>query len=281
MAGERISFMPQDTVIPIDGLTFLVPARTFRIEGTLLKGGYFSLATEFALRLLRDVGEMPPAEIGRFFGFSERETRALVQELLLDGYIVLSSDRVRLSQRGEDSFNPATGELSMLKIEPFGETLSLDLISFAPARTGGARMPWLSDIEIPDKPKAAAATEAGRDGFRSNFGEWRERRFKGTDASTARLQTIDEVTPLGRALVPVTVPVSYVPSIGEQIEPDFSRLRDRGRRGSREKLVDALSNVMRGITAPGDHLAAADVTAEWDREVLKSPSTATGVRIPT
>ncbi|RWH76845.1 MAG: hypothetical protein EOQ86_19650 [Mesorhizobium sp.] len=280
MAGERMSLVPQDTVIPVDGLTFLVPSRTFRIEGTLLKGGYVSLATEFALRLLRDAGELPPAEVGAFFGFSERETRALIQELLLDGYILVWSDRVRLSQRGEDAFNPITGDLLMLNIEPFGDTLSLDLVSFAPIdATGGARMPWLSEVEIPDKPKAAAATEAGRHGFRSNFGEWRERRFKGGAASTVRLQSIDEITPLGRGLTPVTVPVSYAPTISDLIEPDFSGLRDRGRRGSREKLVDALSNVVRGIIAPGDHLAAADATAEWDRGILKSPasSTAAGV----
>ncbi|MDR9812120.1 hypothetical protein [Rhizobium hidalgonense] len=279
MTGGSTRHEAQDTVIPVDGLTFLIPARTFRIEGTLLKGGYVSLATEFALRLLRDAGELPPGEVGAFYGFSERETGVLVQELLLDGYIELSSDRIRLSKRGEDAFNPVTGELQMLSIESFGDTVSLDLVAFAPVDTmGGARMPWLSEIEIPDKAKAAAATEAGRDGFRSNFGEWRERRFKGLAAATVRLQTVDEITPLGRPLTPLTVPVNYTPMISDLVEPDFGNLRDKGRRGSREKLVDALSNLVRGITSPGDHLVAADTTAEWDRGILTQPaSTVAGV----
>jgi hypothetical protein len=161
----------------------------------------------------------------------------------------------------------------MLDIEPFKDTLALDLVSFAPVDGGGgARLPWLSEVEIVDKVKAAAATEAGREGFRSNFGEWRERQFKGTNSSLVRLQTIDEVTPLGRSLAPVTVPLCYAPSISDLIEPDFSSLRDRGRRGAREPLVNALNTAVRAIIAPGDHAAAAEMTAEWDRGVLKPPT---------
>ncbi|OWK26143.1 hypothetical protein AJ87_48795 [Rhizobium yanglingense] len=58
MGKSRKNEHLEDQVISIDTLTFLVPARNFRVEGTLLKGGYVSLATEFALRLLRDAGEL-------------------------------------------------------------------------------------------------------------------------------------------------------------------------------------------------------------------------------
>jgi hypothetical protein len=112
MAQEHHAPVPPEGGIPVDELTFMVPVRSFRLEGTLLKGGYVSLATEFALRLLRDAGELPPGEIGAFFGFSERETQALVQELLLDGYIEPSFDRVCLSNRGEEAFDPITASSS-------------------------------------------------------------------------------------------------------------------------------------------------------------------------
>jgi hypothetical protein len=53
-----LTLVPEDVVIPVDRLTFLVPARRFQVEGTLLKNGYVSLATEYAMRLLRDAGEL-------------------------------------------------------------------------------------------------------------------------------------------------------------------------------------------------------------------------------
>ncbi|OWK26144.1 hypothetical protein AJ87_48800 [Rhizobium yanglingense] len=180
---------------------------------------------------------------------------------MIDGYVDISSDRVRLSTRGENAFNPASGELEALDIEAFADTVPLDLISFSPVDTaGGARMPWLSELEIKDKTAAAAATSAGEHGFRTNFGEWRDRKFKGGSASMVRLQTMD-VTPLARFTTPISVPVNYAPSISDAIEPDFSKLRDKGRRGSREKLIDALSQALRGIAAPTDQYAAAEITA--------------------
>jgi hypothetical protein len=99
---RRPSPEAQETNILVDGITFLVPSRNFRIEGTLLKAGYVNLATEFALRLVRDAGQLPPAEIGAFFGFSERETRAVIQELLLDadGVAPLRRPGAALATRG-------------------------------------------------------------------------------------------------------------------------------------------------------------------------------------
>jgi hypothetical protein len=63
--------------------------------------------------------------------------------------------------------------------------------------------------------------------------------------------------------------MTYAPSVSDLIEADFSNLRGRGRRGSRESLVNALSNEIRKIAAPGDHAAAVEVTAEWDHCILK------------
>jgi hypothetical protein len=267
---ERLSFVPEDIVIQVDRLTFLVPTRAFYIDGTLLKGGYVSVATEFALRVLRDAGEVPPGELGAFLGFSDLETRTLTQDLLLDGYLDVIADRLRLSIKGQQAFDPVTGELRLLDVEPFSDTVALDLVSFAPVDiSGNARLSWLTEIEIPDKERAAAAREEAAKGFQSNFGEWRDRRFRSDSGSLVRLHTLAEVVPMARSSTPVVVPVAYSPSRGDGVEPDFSALRDRGRRDARKELVECLNEAVRRMVAPGDHAEGAAFTAQWDGGVLR------------
>ncbi|TXM95225.1 hypothetical protein [Methylobacterium sp. WL116] len=266
----RLALVPEDAVIAVDRLTFLVPARRFQVEGTLLRSGYVSLATEFALRLLRDAEVLSPGELGAFLGFSDGETRTLVQELLLDGYLDVDGDRIRLAQKGERAFDPASGELKLLEIEPFSDTVTLDLLSFAPVEVPGTvRLPWLVELELPDKDRAAAASREGTRGFRANFGEWRDGKYRGERASGMRLHTLSgDVVPLARSSVPITIPMTYAPSQSDGIDADFSALRDRGRRDARKELVEALSDAIKRIVAPGDHAEGAATTARWDGGVL-------------
>lgn len=269
----RLSLVSDDVIIQVDRLTFMVPVRRFQVEGTLLKSGYVSLATEYAMRLVRDSGELTPGELGAFLGFSDLETRTLVQELLLDGYLDATEDRVRLGARGERAFDPFTGEISLLDVIPLDEKVSLDLISFAPVDgPDHVRLPWIVEVEISNKEKAAAASKEGTEGFRANFGEWRDRRFRKEGNSPVRLHTLSgEVVPLGRSAVPMTIPIVYTPSQGEGVDPDFTFLRDRGRRDARKDLIEALNGAVRRIVSPGDHVEAAAYTKDWDGGVFLGP----------
>lgn len=272
---ERLSLVPDEIVIPVDRLTFLVPSRAFHIDGMVLRGGYVSVATEFALRLLRDAGELSPGELGTFLGFSELETRTLVQELIVDGYLEVDGDRVVLAQRGLQAFDHVTGELNLLNVEPFADNITLDLVSFAPIETSGrAWLPWLSEVDIQDRQRAAAAREEAAKGFRANFGEWRDRRFFGEGGSAVRLHTVTDVVPLARSTTPVTIPVTYSPSRGESVDPDFSALRDRGRRDARKELIECINDAIRRIVAPGDHVDGARFSSRWDGGALCGGSSA-------
>lgn len=269
----RLSLVPNDVTIQVDRLTLMVPARRFQVEGTLLKSGYVSLATEYAMRLLRDAGELTPGELGAFLGFSDLETRTLVQELLLDGYLDATDDRIRLGARGERAFDPITGEISLLDIIPLDEKVTLDQISFAPVDgPDHVRLPWITEIEIPNKEKAAAASKEGTEGFRANFGEWRDRRFRKEGNSPIRLHTLSgDIIPLGRSTVPMNVPIVYSPSQGDGVDPDFAFLRDRGRRDARKDLIEALNSFVRGIVSPGDHAEGAAYTKDWDGGIFVGP----------
>lgn len=270
----RLSLVPEDVVIPVDRLTFMVPSRRFHVEGTLLKKGYVSLATEYAMRLLRDVGELTHGELGAFLGFSDGETRTLVQELLLDGYLDASEDRIQLAFKGETAFDPVTGELVLLDIETLDEKVTLDMISFAPVDgPDNVRLPWIVELDIPNKERAAAASKEGTLGFRMNFGEWRDRRFRNDGSSPITLHTLSgDAVPLGRSTVPVTVPIHYTPSQGDGIDPDFGFLRERGRRDARKDLIEALNGAVKRIVAPGDHAEGASFAASWDGGILLGPS---------
>lgn len=270
---SRLSLVPDDVIIPVDRLTFMVPARRFHVEGTLFKSSHVSLATEYAMRLLRDAGELTPGELGAFLGFSDLETRTLVQELLLEGYLDAIDDRIRLGPRGERAFDPSTGEITLLDVIPLDEKVTLDLISFAPVDgPDHVRLPWITDVVIPNKEKASAASKEGTDGFRANFGEWRDRRFRKEGNSQVRLHTLSgDVVPLGRSAVPMTVPIVYAPSQGEGIDPDFAFLRDRGRRDARKDLIEALNGAVKRIVSPGDHVEGAAYTKDWDGGVFVGP----------
>lgn len=98
----------------------------------------------------------------------------------LDGYLDVDCGRIRLAQKGERAFDPASSELRLLEVEPFSDTVTLDLVSFAPVEIPGAvRLPWLAELEPPGKDRPAAASREGTRGFRANFGEWRDARRRG------------------------------------------------------------------------------------------------------
>lgn len=75
----------------------------------------------------------------------------------------------------------------------------------------------------------------------------------------------------GRATVPISVPIMYTASQGDDIDPDFTFLRERGRLDARWDLIEALNGAVRRMVAPGDHAEGASFAASWDGGVLVGP----------
>ncbi len=120
--------------LALDEITFAVPAQSFAISCAISAEETLPVVTEFALRIAYVCGDLTPVQIQEFFGFSKKETDAVVQALLDERLIQWSEDRLELTSYAMARFQDSSDHLPrFFKIQDFSAEVVFDLISFHPA----------------------------------------------------------------------------------------------------------------------------------------------------
>ena len=65
--------------LAVDEITFAIPAQSFAISCAISAEEALPVVTEFALRIAYVCGTLSPAQIQDFFGFSKKETDAVLK----------------------------------------------------------------------------------------------------------------------------------------------------------------------------------------------------------
>lgn len=260
-------------IVEIDRLSFLVRAQKFKVAATLMKRTSVPLTTEYAVRLVHLIRGITPEELAGFFDFDEPETRVLLQDVLSSGLIEENAGRLQLSTRGQTALTPADDTLNIFDVDEIPAIVSLDLIAFAPvsdADLPAREVRLVEEIPISDRQKAANSAAAARDAYDLHFHEWRlsQGRRLGLDEDT-RVHSIGDayvVRNFGTSIeVPVRCRLDDVPAAA----PDFIELSSKGRAGSRDLMVEALSKRIQRIVGATDHQAAYDLMSEYDGGIFR------------
>lgn len=231
------------------------------------------LTTEYATRLVHLVRGITPEELAGFFDFDEPETRILLQELLSSGLVEDLGGHLRLSQRGQSALSPLDDTLNIFDLDEITAIVSFDLISFAPvadAELADRERRLVEELPIADRSKAANSETVARDAYDLHFQEWRAGQSPrmGLDEDS-RLHTVGDAHVVRNFAAPIEIPVRYRIDDVSGATADFADLSARGRTGSRDPLIDALSKRMQRVTGASDHQAAYDLVSDCDGGIFR------------
>lgn len=122
-------------ILAIDEITFAIPAQSFDIECSISAEEALPVVTEFALRIAYVCSTLSPVQIQDFFGFTKKETDAVIQTLLNERLIKWNEDELlELTSYALTRFQDSSDHLPrFFKIQEWNSEVIFDLISFSPA----------------------------------------------------------------------------------------------------------------------------------------------------
>ncbi|CAD5294971.1 conserved hypothetical protein [Bosea sp. 62] len=257
----------------IDRLSFAIRAHRFRFTATIMQRNAIPLAAEYAVRLVHAVPDLATEDIAAFFGFGSAEAEILVQDMLATGLVSEREGRFSLSSRGIAAVSD--DDVELFETEELAVTQAFELIAFTPVDDNeltGVFGRIVPEIAIPDRERAANATEGARDAFDLHFRELAQRHSRRRRPEDIRLHLVEDVHFMRAFGAHFELPIRYRQddaSIGALgVDPDFSSLRHRGRVSSRDPVIAALSARVQSLQAPADFDDALSRTASIDGGIL-------------
>jgi hypothetical protein len=274
--------MAPEPQVEIDSVSFQVRAQKFRVAATIMKRTRIPVATEYATRLVHLVKGIRLDDMAGFFDFEPGETKVLLEDVLGTGLVSERNGQLVLSQRGQEALSPSTDTLDLFEVEDITTTASFDLASFAPveeSKLNQREARIVEELKLPDREKAAAGAKAAEEAFELHFLEWRQKYGRRAWDEETRLRSIDDVQPIAPFSAVFQIPVRWRPGDMASVEADFSELAGKGRAGSRNALISALSQRLRDFGAPSDHAAAFDLVSELDGGVFRRGEVGTSQQV--
>jgi hypothetical protein len=118
-------------LLAIDEITFSIPSQSFDISCSISAEEALPVVTEFALRITSVCDSVSPAQLQSYFGFSEKETSAVVKALLDERLVQWHDDQLELTPYSKQRFQESSDDLPrFFKIQDWSGEVLLDLISF-------------------------------------------------------------------------------------------------------------------------------------------------------
>lgn len=112
-------------------IDFAVPAQQFRIEYTLVDKGGLPVIPEFLLRLLK-ISALLPAEIAKYFGFTQKELSTALTPFLQSGEIRIRPDgRAELTELGIRLFSESHETPVVKRKQERQQTYAFDLLALS------------------------------------------------------------------------------------------------------------------------------------------------------
>lgn len=158
--------------LALDEVTFAIPAQSFAIACAISAEESLPVVTEFALRIAYVCGDLSPVQIQDFFGFSKKETDAVVAALLSEKLIQWNEDRLELTSYAQARFQDSSDNLPrFFKIQDWSAEVVFDLISFHPAGRPDRVKRVRFQIELPmrDLDKQSKTIQYAEQAFQQHF----------------------------------------------------------------------------------------------------------------
>lgn len=158
--------------LAVDEITFAIPAQSFAISCSISAEEALPVVTEFALRIAYVCGSLSPTQIQDFFGFSKKETDAVIQALLGDRLVQWNEDHLELTTYALSRFQDSSDNLPrFFKIQDWSAEVVFDLISFSPAGRPNRLKRVRSQVELATRnlDKESRTIQFAEQSFQHNF----------------------------------------------------------------------------------------------------------------
>lgn len=228
--------------LAVNEITFAIPAQSFAISCAISAEEALPVVTEFALRIAYVCGSLSPTQIQEFFGFSSKETDAVIQALLSERLIQWNDDQLELTSYALARFQDSSDNLPrFFKIQDWSAEVVFDLISFSPAGRTSRLKRVRSQVELAtrDFDKQSRTIQFAEQSFQHNFRQI-------CTKEKAEIYKISSIDPGER----FSIPLPCVFHLDLNGSPTVARNIDDESFGSRleiaEAISDALANQERG-----------------------------------
>lgn len=198
-------------------VTFGLPIETFRVEAYIALDERLPVVTEFVLRLLRVCGRVSIPALRDYFGFTDSEALSVVESLSRQGLIDLVDEDVQLSLFAIERFEEAGGDHPRFnKVELKKDTVTFDLISFTPLRSGVGELITDNIIKLnAEDDVLGESKERARQAYRTRYPEIASMRDDLRDKSFG-VHSVEDIESKKRSYLPI--PVSFAIDQEGQLE---------------------------------------------------------------
>lgn len=245
--------------LAIDEITFAIPAQSFAISCAISAEETLPVVTEFALRIAYVCGNLSPTQIQDFFGFSKKETDAVIQALLGERLIQWNEDQLELTSYALTRFQDSSDNLPrFFKIQDWSSEVVFDLISFSPAGRPNRIRRVRSQLELATRnfDKQSRTIQFAEQSFQQNFHQI----CKKEKAEIYKISAID-------AGERFSIPLPCMFHLDLEGQPSVRRDIDDESFGSRLEISEAITDVL-GNQERGNNESLRDFIRTFDDTLL-------------
>lgn len=208
--------------VEFNHVTFAVPARRFAIDSFVTIQDRLPIVIEFALRLIRLVGEVSLEDFQSYFGFTERESRALLDSLETQRLVSVEEGKLRLTPYAVSRFDESSDDLPRFTaVEPRSDVVDFEMLAFSPVK-GGRGLPYLRnllEVSLSDGDSVSSSNTLAEQAFQESFSDIaRMRRWR--DAEKIDVYKVTHVEAKSDFFVPVPMRLMIDEDAGYLREPE-------------------------------------------------------------
>lgn len=185
--------------LAIGEVTFAIPAQSFGISCAISAEEALPVVTEFALRIIFVCGSMSPEQLQGFFGYTEKETAAVIKALYDERLVQWNDDQLELTSYAATRFQDSSDNLPrFFKIKDWSAEVIFDLISFSPTEKPSRlrRSGSMVELSPQDTEKESKSIQWAERSFQKNFNRICKK-------DRAEIYKITEIDPGERFMIPL------------------------------------------------------------------------------
>lgn len=158
------------TPIPLNLITFALPARQFVIHSSVTVNESLPKVTEFALRLIRLCEDIEAEQLAQYFGFTRKETRLLLESLVDQSLVEFDGSSIRLTPYAESKFYTDDDLPRFSVVKPRTDSVDFDLVTFHPLNNVRSRKTPAYACELPiDQKQIGDSTHLAEQAYQTHF----------------------------------------------------------------------------------------------------------------
>ncbi len=203
-------------------VTFAVPARRFAIDSYVTVQDRLPIVIEFALRLIRLVGEVSLQDFQGYFGFTERESRALLDALETQRLVSVEEDKLRLTPYAVSRFDESSDDLPRFTaVEPRSDVVEFEMLAYSPVRGGSglSTLRNLLEVNLAEGEAVSNSNGLAEQAFQESFSDIARMR-KWRDAEKIDVYKVTHVEARSDFFVPVPMRLRVNEDAGYVREPE-------------------------------------------------------------